>query len=85
MKLKKTVFKNCLLKEVDFTTADLQEASFEQSDLEGAQFNGADLRKADFRGAHSCFFDLQEVKIKGAKMDAIEAVNLLRTLGIEIE
>lgn len=53
MKLKKTIFKNSSLHEVDFTEADLTSSFFHNCDLERSIFENSIVEKAHFRTAYN--------------------------------
>lgn len=84
LKLKKTLFQNCSLADVDFSLADLSESNFQSSDLSKALFNNSVLLKCDFRKAINYSIDPYFNKIKGAKFSLPEAQSLLTGLGIII-
>jgi uncharacterized protein YjbI with pentapeptide repeats len=63
LKLKKTKFFKCNLREVDFSNAELLESDFKESDFANARFGATDLRKADFRGAINYAIDPGENKV----------------------
>lgn len=58
LRLTKTYFKDCSLKETDFTECNLSEAIFSNCDLKGVIFDQTDLQKADFRTARHYSLDL---------------------------
>jgi len=76
-KLKKTLFKDCSLHEVDFTEADLSGSIFENCDLSGAKFEKSTLEKADLRTAFNYSIDPEMNKIKKAKFSADGIAGLL--------
>ena len=84
VKLKKTVFKNCRLQEVDFVEADLTQASFENCDLQGAVFESTILEKTDFRTAYNYSMDPGMNKLKKAKFSLPAVTGLLHKYEIEI-
>jgi fluoroquinolone resistance protein len=84
LKLKRAVFRDCSLHEVDFTEADLSESDFSGSDLSGARFNHTNLTKAQLEGAFGYSIDPINNKLKGARVSLPEAGSLIRSLGIKI-
>jgi len=82
--LKKTVFKNTLLQEVDFTDANLAGAVFEKCDLMKAVFDNTVLEKADFRTAINYSIDPERNKVKKAKFDRLGLTGLLGKYDIEV-
>ena len=83
-KLKKIIFKNTSLQEVDFTEADLSFAQFDNCDLRGATFVGTILEKADFRNAYNYAIDPELNRIKKAKFSLSGIAGLLNKYDIEI-
>ncbi len=74
----------CQAHDVDFTEADCGHASFLQTDFAGATFHQTKLVKADFSDATNYVIDVRTNKINGARFSLPDAVNLLRSLDIEI-
>jgi uncharacterized protein YjbI with pentapeptide repeats len=85
VKLKKTIFRNCQLMEVDFTEADLSSASFDNSDLSGAIFENSILEKADFCTAANYTIHPELNKMKKARFSLNGLPGLLAKYDIEIE
>lgn len=85
LKLKKTIFRNCQLQEVDFSESDFSEARFEQCDLAGATFDRSILEKADFRTASNYSIHPETNRIKKAKFSMPGVTGLLTRYGIIIE
>ena len=85
LKLKKTRFFKCSVREADFSQADLSECDFSDSDFLKARFHGTTLVKADFRGALNYLIDPLTNKVKGARFSMPEALGLLSGLGVVIE
>ncbi len=83
-KLKKTIFKNCSLHEVDFTEADLSLAQFDNCDLNRATFINTNLEKADFRSAYNYTIDPEQNRIKKARFSLDGLAGLLHKYDIEI-
>lgn len=85
LKLKKTIFKDCVLYEVDFTEADLSEAIFDNCDLTRAIFDASVLEGADFRTSFNYTINPQANKMKKAKFSASGINGLLYMHDIVIE
>ncbi len=85
MKLKNILFKNCILKEVDYTETELTGAKFENCDLNRSIFSNSILEKADFRTAFNYSIDPELNKIKRAKFTLPGVLGLLARYNIEIE
>lgn len=84
-KLKKTVFRNSSVQEVDFTGADLSEAVFDNCDLLRTAFDNTILEKADFRTAFHYSIDPERNRIRKAKFSLAGIAGLLEKHNIEIE
>lgn len=83
--LKNTLFKSCLLQEVDLAQADLEAAIFEKCDLSNALFEGTNLKKADLRTAYNYIIDPELNRIKGARFSMDGLMGLLAKYDIEVE
>jgi fluoroquinolone resistance protein len=84
LKLKKSIFKNCRMLEVDFSQADLSGAEFQGSDLSGVVFDRTNLEKTDFREAQNYRLDPETNRVKGARFDLEGLPGLLGRYGIKI-
>jgi uncharacterized protein YjbI with pentapeptide repeats len=84
-KIKKTIFKNSTLHQVDFSEADLTGVIFENCNLENTLFNKTILDKADFQTAYGFSIDPEINKIRKAKFSSIGIKGLLDKYDIEIE
>jgi len=84
IKMKKTVFRNTQLEEVDFSECDLGGAAFENCDLRGATFDNTILEKADLRTPCNYSIDPERNKIKKAQFSLPAVVGLLDKYNIEI-
>lgn len=82
--MKKTIFRNCQLHEVDFTECDLTAAIFDNCDFTGAAFDDTILEKADFTSAYNYIIDPDKNKIKKAKFSYSGIIGLLAKHDIEI-
>ena len=85
MNLKGTVFKNSLLREVDFTEANLTQAIFDKCDLNRATFDNTILEKADFRTSFNYAINPVLNRIKKARFSSAGLAGLLQAFDIEIE
>lgn len=83
--LKKTIFKDCSLREVDFVESDLQSSVFDNCDLLGAIFENTILEKADFRNSFNFSIDPEKNRIKKAKFSLTGIIGLLDKYDIEVE
>ena len=85
MNLKKAVFKDSQLQEVDFVEVDLTSALFQNCDLSGAVFERTLLEKADFRTSYNYTLDPEANRIRKAKFSSKEVLGLLDKFDIDIE
>ncbi len=85
LKLKKTIFKNSQIQEVDFTECDLTASIYDNCDLQRSTFVHSILEKADFRSAYNYSIDPDINKIKKAKFSLNGIAGLLEKYNIEIE
>lgn len=83
-KIKKTVFRNCSLREVDFSEADLSEALLDQCDLIDARFDHTVLEKADFSTSLNYRINPEINKIRKAKFSVIGLAGLMEQWDLEI-
>jgi fluoroquinolone resistance protein len=84
-KMKKTLFINCSIKEVDFEEADLTESCFDNSNLDDSSFRNSILEKVDFRKASNYIIDPNLNRIKKAKFSIFGIPGLLNKHDIIIE
>ncbi len=82
--MKGTPFRNCSLREVDFTETGLAGAVFEGCDLSGAVFEKANLEGADLRTAYNYSIDPELNRMRKAKFSAAGLAGLLKKYGLEI-
>jgi uncharacterized protein YjbI with pentapeptide repeats len=85
LKIKKTLFKDSDLSEVDFTECDLSSAIFEKCNLLQTVFDNTNIEKADFRTSFNYTIDPENNKIKKAVFSINGVAGLLRKYNIEIE
>jgi uncharacterized protein YjbI with pentapeptide repeats len=84
MQLKKTLFKKCMMQEIDFTEADLSNAVLEKCDLSKTLFDRSILEKADFRTSFNYSIDPERNRIKKAKFSTDGIAGLLDKYDIQI-
>jgi fluoroquinolone resistance protein len=85
LKLKKTIFKNCNLQEVDFAETDLTSSIFDKCDLKNAIFSNTNLEKVDFYSSFNYSFDPEKNRIRKARFSRSEVIGLLDKYNIEID
>lgn len=85
VKMKKTGFKDCNLREADLTETDLSQAVFENCDLMKVIFDNTILEKADLRTAYNYSIDPDRNRIKKAKFSIAGIAGLLDKYDIEVE
>jgi len=83
--IKKTIFKNSQLQELDFTGCNLTGSSFLNCDLTGSIFNNSILEKVDFRTSSSYSIDPENNRIRKAKFSLQDITGLLDKHDIVIE
>ena len=84
-KINKTIFKDCSIKEVDFSFADLTASCFLNCDLTRTVFHQTIIEKVDFRTAYNYSIDLELNRIKKAMFSASGIIGLLDKYQIIIE
>jgi len=84
-KIKKTVFKNSQLEEVDFIECDLASSSFENCNLAKARFENTILENADFRTSYNYSINPEINRMKKAKFSLTQVTGLLDKYDIEID
>lgn len=85
LKIKKTIFRNCLLQEVDFAESDLTNVIFDDCDLISAVFENTILEKTDFRSSFHYSIDPEKNKIRKARFSWPGLRGLLDKYDLEIE
>jgi uncharacterized protein YjbI with pentapeptide repeats len=85
VKIKKTLFKNTSLQEVDFTESDMTEAILDSCDLDRSTFYATVLEKADLRTSFNYLIDPEINRIRRAKFSLQGAITLLHKYNIEID
>lgn len=83
--IKKTVFKNSQLEEVDFTDCNLANSSFENCKLTKARFENTKLERVDFRTSYDYSIDPEINWIKKAKFSLTQVTGLLDKYDIEVD
>lgn len=84
MVLKGAKFVESQVKECHFAQSNVKGGSFRGSNLEGSTFHQTNLEKCDFSEAENYAIDPLNNRLKGAKFSQVEALSLLKGLGIEI-
>ena len=84
-KIRNTIFKDCAIKEVDFSEADLTASGFLNCDLTRTVFQQTILEKVDFRTANNYSIDLESNRVKNAKFSTFGIIGLLDKYQIIIE
>lgn len=82
--IKKTIFDQCDLKEVDFSAADMSECALIHCDLHQAIFDQTNLSKADLRTAYNYSIDPNGNRLKGAIFSSDNIQGLLDVFQIKI-
>lgn len=83
--IRKTIFKNSKLVEVDFSESDISNSMILNCDLSGAIFDRTNLDKADLRTSFNYTINPSSNKLKKAKFSLSEVHGLLRQFDIEID
>lgn len=84
-KIKNTVFRNAVLKGVDFSGCDVSHSVFDHCDLAGASFENTNLEKADFRTAYNYTIHPEINRMKKAKFSLSGVRGLLVQYDLIIE
>jgi fluoroquinolone resistance protein len=84
-RIKKTIFKNSELQEVDWTGCDLTGSVFSHCDLKDAKFENTILEKVDFRNSFNYSIDPEMNRIKKARFSLTGIAGLLDKYDIQIE
>lgn len=83
-KMRGVRFEDCALTGADFRMADLTEAAFIRCDLSQTDFTGAKLTGADLRGCQIEGMRAGANELHGATIDEVQALALVRAMGITI-
>jgi uncharacterized protein YjbI with pentapeptide repeats len=83
-KMRRVRFEDCPLNGTDFRETDLTGAVFVRCDLTGADFRGATLAEADLRGCTIDGVHAGPNELRGATIDEVQALALVRGMGITI-
>jgi len=81
---KRVRFESCNLSETNFQSADLAGAIFDKCDLRGAKMADAKLVGADLRSSQLDGARLGIKELQGAIVSIEQAVNIARTLGVDV-
>jgi fluoroquinolone resistance protein len=84
-KIKKTIFTNCNLQDVDFVDADLSECQFINCDLGNAHFENTNLQKADLSTSYNFSIDPEKNKIAKATFNKLDLAGLLYKYNIVLK
>ncbi|MBC7552604.1 MAG: pentapeptide repeat-containing protein [Taibaiella sp.] len=84
VKLKKNIFKNTQLHEVDFTLCDITGSVFEHCDFTGATFDNTVIEKVDFRTSinYSCYYSATGIKYAFAIALLPKSLLIYRVIGL---
>ncbi|SHF41362.1 Pentapeptide repeat-containing protein [Mariniphaga anaerophila] len=85
IKIKKTIFKNTQLQEVDFTASDLTGSLFDNCDLARATFERTVIEKADFRTSYNYSIDPENNRVRKAKFSVRGIAGLLEKYDLNID
>lgn len=85
LKLKKTIFKNCKLIQVDFVESDFSQSKFINCDLAQSIFERSKLEKVDFRTSFGFSIDPENNKITNAKFSSNSLPGLLLKYKIVVD
>lgn len=85
LKLKKSVFVNSRIYEVDFSETDLTRSEFKNCDLQRTIFHHTDLEGADFRTSFNYIIDPESNRIRRARFSVSGISGLLNKYDIEID
>lgn len=85
LKIKKSIFKNSQMEEIDFAETDLSGSVFDNCDLLQSIFENSLLEKVDFRTAYNYSFDPEKNRIKKARFSNSGISGLLDKYNIIIE
>jgi uncharacterized protein YjbI with pentapeptide repeats len=83
-KMRGVRFEDCALTGADFRAADVSEAVFVRCDLSQTDFTGARLVGADLRGCQIDGMRAGSNELRGAIVDEVQALALVRAMGITI-
>ena len=84
-KMRGVRFEECPLTGVDFRKSDLTGAAFVRCDLSNADFTGATLAGADLRGCQIDGMRAGPDELRGAIVDEVQALALVRAMGITVK
>lgn len=84
-KMRSVRFEECPLTGADFRKADLTGVAFVRCDLNNTDFTGATLTGADLRGCQIDGMRAGPDELRGAIVDEVQALALVRAMGITVE
>jgi fluoroquinolone resistance protein len=82
--LRKSVFTDCRMLEVNFSEANLTEADFSGSNLDRSRFQKTNLSRANLAGATNLVLNPAENKVKGAVIALDAAVGIVAAMGMTV-
>jgi uncharacterized protein YjbI with pentapeptide repeats len=82
--LRKLVFKDCRMLEVNFTEANLTETDFSGSNLDRCHFHQTNLSHANLAGATNVRLNPAENKVKGATISLDAAIGIVTSIGMHV-
>jgi fluoroquinolone resistance protein len=80
--LRQCVFEGGQAHEATFRGCDLRGVAMRGLDLRGAELDDCDLRETDLRGSRAFVFSPCRNRVRGLRVDAPEALDLLAALGV---
>lgn len=83
--LKGVSLHKCRLIEADLYECNLTKADLREADLTRANLAKANLMEADLRGANVDEVDFQDVRLRGVRLDVVQAIAIVQSLGARIE
>ena len=84
MKIKKTIFMDCAMHEVDFSGTDLTQAVLTNCDLHNSIFDNTILNKADLRTSINYTIDPEKNQVRKMKLSPDGLSGLLRKYDLDI-
>ena len=83
-KIKKTIFKDCSMQEVDFTETDLSSSTLSNCNLKDAKFENTILERADLSSSYNYSIHPEMNRIKRAKFSYPGVIGLLDKYDIDL-
>lgn len=85
LKIQGTVFKKCMMQEVDLSETILDDALFYECNLTGTMFGNTSLRNADLYSSTGFVLDPEKNNISGARFSVASLPGLLMKYNINVE